>query len=120
MQICRVVILASFAAWAGITTAVSLRPPPTRGSDVADCARFVIERRNAEYPRDHLRRGVQGWVALSFKLTGNGSASDVRVVDSEPRDIFVQAAATAFQQWRFAEGEVQDACLHIVMFQVSS
>ena len=96
----------------------SPRSPPTRGTDVPDCAQYAISKENVAYPRDELRRRVEGWVAFTYKLNGDGLPSDIRLVDSEPKDVFVQAAAAALQQWRFRAGTVQDACLHIVLFNV--
>lgn len=95
------------------------RPPPARDKDIPDCAQFATVRPEVSYPRDELRRRVEGWVALGYKLTGDGTASDIRLVDSEPRDVFVQAAASALQRWRFVEGEVQGTCLQIVIFRVT-
>ena len=74
------------------------RPPPVRDKDVPDCGQFATSRTRVMYPRDELRRGTEGWVALSYKLAGDGSATDIRLFDSERKDVFVQAAASAFQQ----------------------
>lgn len=94
------------------------RPMPTRTQNIPDCAQLAVEHPAAAYPRDEMRRGVEGWAVLSYKLTGDGTASDLRVVDSEPKDVFVPAAAKHLQTWRFREGVVQDACMHIVGFRV--
>jgi outer membrane biosynthesis protein TonB len=96
----------------------SLRAPPSRGSDVPDCAQFATFKHNVSYPREQLRKRVEGWVAFSYKLAGDGVASDIRLVDSEPKDVFVPAASAAFEQWRFREGAVQNVCLHVVIFNV--
>ena len=113
-----------FVAFLVCTSATALAPyegrqPPSRAANIPDCTQFAVERQKVVYPREELRRGVQGWVAFTYTLTGNGAASEVRVADSEPRGVFVAAAETAFRQWRCAESVRQEACLQVFEFRVS-
>jgi protein TonB len=53
------------------------------------------------YPRTAQRRGVTGWVDISFTVLPNGTVSGIGVMDSEPGGIFDQAATEAVAEWRF-------------------
>jgi len=53
------------------------------------------------FPADAQKRGLTGWVQVSFVVTENGSVDNVRVVDSDPKDVFDFAAMQAVEQWRF-------------------
>jgi TonB family protein len=54
------------------------------------------------YPPRAERRGVEGWVHLTYAIKPDGSVDEVRVVDSEPPRVFDQEAMTALRQWRYA------------------
>jgi protein TonB len=53
------------------------------------------------YPRTAQRRGVTGWVDISFTVLPDGTVSGIGVMDSEPGGIFDQAATEAVAEWRF-------------------
>lgn len=59
------------------------------------------------YPRTAQRRGVTGWVDISFTVLADGTVSDIGVMNSEPGGIFDQAATDAVAEWRF-EPPVED------------
>jgi len=54
-----------------------------------------------EYPVPAIRDGAEGWVFVQFTVTGAGGVRDVRVSDSEPPQMFDEAAISAAQQFRF-------------------
>lgn len=54
-----------------------------------------------EYPVPAIRDGEEGWVYVQFTVTATGGVRDVRVSDSEPPQIFNEAAVSAAQQFRF-------------------
>lgn len=55
-----------------------------------------------QYPRDALMQGISGWVRVEFTINADGSVSDARVVDAEPRrGIFDREALRAITRWRF-------------------
>lgn len=61
-----------------------------------------------QYPRDALMQGISGWVRVEFTINPDGSVSDARVVDAEPRrGIFDREALRAITRWRF-KPKVQD------------
>ena len=53
------------------------------------------------YPRNASRRGIEGWVHLSFNITPNGDVADIEVVESTPEETFEEAAITAVSGWKY-------------------
>jgi len=54
-----------------------------------------------EYPVTAIRDGDEGWVFVQFTVTAAGGVRDVRVIESEPPQMFDEAAVSAAQQFRF-------------------
>jgi serine/threonine-protein kinase len=53
------------------------------------------------YPRSAQRRNITGWVDVSFTVNRGGNVVDVGILDSNPGDVFNDAAREAISQWRF-------------------
>ena len=65
----------------------------------------TLERTNyvaPRYPRLAQRRGITGWVDLSFTVLPDGTVADIAVMNSDPGQVFDEAAAGAVAEWRFA------------------
>jgi TonB family protein len=54
-----------------------------------------------KYPRQAQRRNLSGWVDVVFTVTTDGNVSNVAVRDSNPADIFNNAAVKAVEKWQF-------------------
>lgn len=54
-----------------------------------------------DYPREALRRGLEGHVALEFTVTPEGRISDVTVTDAKPGGVFENEVLTTILDWRF-------------------
>ncbi len=54
-----------------------------------------------DYPTDALRRGVEGWVDVSYMVTAEGKVTTVKVLDSSPRGVFDAAATKALLRVRY-------------------
>ncbi len=54
-----------------------------------------------EYPTDAIVQEQEGWVLISLDVSSTGNTSNIRIVDSEPRQTFDQAALDAAQRLRF-------------------
>nr|WP_275298140.1 energy transducer TonB [Halomonas campisalis] len=56
-----------------------------------------------EYPARAQRRGLEGHVELQFLIRPDGSVdrSSIRVVESQPRNVFDSAAEQAVARWQF-------------------
>ncbi|MGE0115632.1 MAG: TonB family protein [Steroidobacteraceae bacterium] len=53
------------------------------------------------FPETAQKRGLNGWVEVSFTVTPSGAVEKVRVTSSEPKEVFDWAAIQAVEQWRF-------------------
>ncbi|MEO7051148.1 MAG: energy transducer TonB [Rhodanobacter sp.] len=53
------------------------------------------------YPATAIRSHQKGWVVVSFTVDKDGTTSDIKVVDAEPRRVFDRAAVDAVEQYRF-------------------
>jgi TonB family protein len=54
-----------------------------------------------KYPVGAARAGTEGSVVLKFDVIGDGSVTNVEVVNAKPAHIFDKAAVTALKQWRY-------------------
>lgn len=53
------------------------------------------------FPADARKKGLSGWVEVSFLVASNGSVQEAKVTKAEPQGVFDQSALDAVQQWRF-------------------
>jgi len=60
-----------------------------------------LSRQPPQYPYKAARRGIEGWVRVSFRVTETGTVEDVQVLESDPAGVFEQAAIKAVYRWRF-------------------
>ena len=60
-----------------------------------------LSRQPPQYPYKATRRGIEGWVRVSFRVTETGTVEDVQVLESDPAGVFEQAAIKAVYRWRF-------------------
>jgi protein TonB len=90
-------------------TAVAATPEPAADEpiDVRDQEPVSISSLNRvkyvspKYPRAAQRRNQSGWVDVVFTVSLEGTVTDLVVRDSEPGDLFVDAALKAVEQWEF-------------------
>lgn len=61
----------------------------------------LLEYLEPVYPEHAFSNNIEGFVALSMTITRDGFVTNVEVVNSEPKGVFVRAAITAVKQWRF-------------------
>jgi len=60
-----------------------------------------IKRPPVRYPRREARRGVEGWVQLSYVVNPDGSVGETLIEDSSGRESFEKEALRAMRRWRF-------------------
>jgi len=76
-------------------------PEPTGPRQVAmadlEFERFVEPR----FPRRVAARRSRGWVQVEFLIDQNGATQAIQVLNSEPTEIFDQAAIDAVEKWQF-------------------
>jgi TonB family protein len=56
---------------------------------------------SAQYPRQALASGIEGWVDLDFTISPEGIPGDISIRNSRPKRTFDRAALDALRQWRF-------------------
>ena len=73
-----------------------------------------------QYPRDALRRRIEGEVVVAFAVTPEGHPEDIRILDAAPRGAFEREALEAVREWRFepVPGGVPRV-RHIIEFSLS-
>ena len=65
--------------------------------------RFVEPR----FPRRVAARRASGWVRVEFLINQNGTTQAIRILESEPPEIFDQAAIDAVEKWQFKPPRVE-------------
>ncbi|MDT3334757.1 energy transducer TonB [Shewanella sp. SP1S1-7] len=53
------------------------------------------------YPIDAAQSGKEGYVVVGFDITADGTVSNVRVLDANPKHVFDKAALSAVQNWKY-------------------
>ncbi|HID44474.1 MAG TPA: energy transducer TonB [Chromatiaceae bacterium] len=66
-----------------------------------DQALVPLVRIEPRYPSRAAMEGIEGWVKVGFTINPDGTVSNVRVIDANPRRIFNRAATRAIKKWRF-------------------
>ncbi len=86
----------------------SSQPAAVEPAAEADSNEFVaisaLQRTNyvaPRYPRVAQRRGITGWVDVSFTVTADGSVTDIEIMNAEPAELFNSSASDAVAEWRF-------------------
>ncbi|WP_039953889.1 energy transducer TonB [Rhodanobacter thiooxydans] len=64
-------------------------------------AAVLVKGAPARYPTAAMRARQEGWVVVSFTVDPDGTTSDVKVVESQPRHVFDRAAIDAVERYRF-------------------
>lgn len=62
---------------------------------------MAISRIPPRYPYRAERKGIEGWVKVSFEITEQGFVKNVVVIDAKPSGVFDSAAIQAVLKWRF-------------------
>lgn len=53
------------------------------------------------YPRIAQRRGITGWVDISFSVLPDGSVANIEIMNADPGKVFEDSAIEAVTDWRF-------------------
>ena len=59
------------------------------------------------YPFRAKRRGVEGFVSVEFFVTKTGEVADIKILESQPEEIFVKAVTDCISRWKFKPGTVE-------------
>lgn len=67
----------------------------------------VLSTAPLKYPRNALRKGLQGYVLINLLINESGDIEAAKVLESEPEGVFETAALRGIQNWRFAPARYQ-------------
>ena len=67
----------------------------------ADTDLVPIVKVNPQYPREAAMRGLEGYVRLTVDIQKDGSVTNARIDDSNPRRVFDKAAVRAASKYRY-------------------
>jgi len=62
----------------------------------------VISRSALEYPASALKDGIKGYVIINLLIDKDGSVELAKVLESQPSEVFDNAALNAVRSWRFS------------------
>ncbi|MGF1768837.1 energy transducer TonB [Enterovibrio makurazakiensis] len=65
-----------------------------------------IVRVNATYPPKALKRGIEGYVVISFTIDKNGRPTDLNVIEAKPKRMFEREAIRALKKWKYTPKKV--------------
>jgi protein TonB len=59
------------------------------------------------YPVQARRRGIEGWVKVSFIVDETGRVGDITILDADPKGLFEQSVERCVRCWRFKPGTIE-------------
>lgn len=59
------------------------------------------------YPVQARRRGIEGWVKVSFVVDEAGRVGDITILDADPKGLFDRSVQRCVSGWRFKPGTVE-------------
>lgn len=71
------------------------------GTGAADSDMIPIVKVAPQYPRQAAMKGIEGFVEMLGDIQPDGSVTNVRVVNSNPRRIFDRTAVRAFSKYKY-------------------
>lgn len=71
----------------------------------------MMEEITPDYPTDALRNKKTGYVVLSYTISSQGNARNIKVVESEPGRLFVRSAVKALHASKFYPVTVDGAAV---------
>lgn len=72
-----------------------------------DAPLTVLSRIPPTYPIKARYRNIEGWVRVRFLVGEDGSVDNVKIVKSEPPEIFDRSVIQCVSKWRFKPGTVE-------------
>jgi TonB family protein len=103
---------------ASARAAAAAAPPPapviaTAAAATAGKADYVVAHSmkplSVNYPARAAEQGTQGYVVVEFTLNANGSATEIKVVESKPAGMFERSATEAVSRGKFDTAALGDS-----------
>ena len=101
-------------AWCAVVLCALLALP----ASALEPAKFVIHGRPA-YPREALKKKIQGCVQISFTVRSDGLADNYAIVKSVPPGVFDEATLKALNQSTFQSGDGKTRYYTVMTFYPS-
>lgn len=90
--------------WSG-PAGVGQVPVPTAGAGGEDAQGYIevipYDTRRPNVPEVAWENKISGWVLVAFRVKGDGTTWDIRVLDANPRGVFEEKVAAAVADWRY-------------------
>ena len=80
----------------------------------------VIKRSAPKYPSRALKKGTEGWVQVKFSIDKKGVPQNIFVSESEPANVFDEAAIKSVKKWRFSPARNQRTGLPVDSSDIST
>ncbi|WP_325895309.1 energy transducer TonB [Grimontia sp. NTOU-MAR1] len=64
-------------------------------------AAMPLVRIQPSYPTKALRRGIEGYVVVSFTINEEGRPSGIKIIEASPKRIFDREAIRAIKKWKY-------------------
>ncbi len=75
------------------------------GGEGEDAQGFIevipYDTRRPNVPDVAYQNKISGWVLVAFRVAGDGSTRDVRVMDANPRGVFEEKVVAAVSDWKY-------------------
>ncbi len=74
---------------------------PTFGDFGVNQQAMPLHRVEPSYPSRALKRGIEGYVVMSFTIDETGRPTDITVVEAQPKRMFERDAMRALRNWKY-------------------
>ena len=81
--------------------------------DSVDVAPQPSERSAMEYPKKARKMGVSGYVVMNLLINKQGGVEKVKVLESQPANIFDDVAVTGVKTWRFKPAQYKGEAVKV-------
>ena len=81
--------------------------------DSVDVAPQPIERTAMDYPKKAYKSGISGYVVMNLLVSKTGNVEKVKVLQSEPADVFDDAAVNGVKTWRFKPAQYKGEAVKV-------
>ncbi|AMG29437.1 energy transducer TonB [Grimontia hollisae] len=75
---------------------------PSPGFGQGNQSAMPLVRVQPSYPARALKRGIEGYVIVSFTINEEGRPTDMRVVEASPKRVFDREALRALKKWKYS------------------
>lgn len=67
-----------------------------------------LQRSTPNYPRRALDRNIEGYVVVQFDIDTNGNTQNIKIIESNPSNIFDKSTIQTIKKWRYEKIATQN------------